>query len=158
MRTFHELSAPHQIVIVRMESTHFAISRSNSTVSGRLIIAGCCESEIAGSGARLFAHTDGREQTPQTFDIAWLRHVSDRIPFCSFLCTGEHATFVPTVKHHQRNATDLISFALHAHSSRSNVIGSSDRARRAGMNVATSPSRVIARTTPVSTTGSRGVA
>ena len=45
-----------------------------------------------------------------------------------------------------------------SHSSRSNIIGSTDSARRAGIQAATSPSTAIARTTPANTRGSRGVA
>jgi hypothetical protein len=41
-----------------------------------------------------------------------------------------------------------------AQSSRSNIIGLTDRARRAGIHVATSPSSAIARTTPANTSGS----
>jgi hypothetical protein len=44
------------------------------------------------------------------------------------------------------------------HSSRSNIMGSTDSARRAGIQAAISPSDNIARTTPVTTSGSRGVA
>jgi hypothetical protein len=44
------------------------------------------------------------------------------------------------------------------YSSRSNVTGSTDIARRAGIQVAKSPSTDIAMTTPASTNGSRGVA
>jgi hypothetical protein len=44
------------------------------------------------------------------------------------------------------------------HSSRSRIAGSIDSARCAGIQVATRPSNVIARTTPVNTRGSRGVA
>lgn len=48
--------------------------------------------------------------------------------------------------------------ALFLYSSLSNIIGSTLSARRAGIQVATSPSIAIARTTPANTTGSRGVA
>jgi hypothetical protein len=44
------------------------------------------------------------------------------------------------------------------YSSRGNVTGSTDIARRAGIQVAKSPSTDIAMTTPASTNGSRGVA
>jgi hypothetical protein len=44
------------------------------------------------------------------------------------------------------------------HSSRSRIMGSTDSARRAGIHVASNPSRAIARTTPANTSGSRGVA
>jgi len=41
------------------------------------------------------------------------------------------------------------------HSPRSNIAGSIDSARRTGIHLATSPSKDIARATPVSTSGSR---
>jgi hypothetical protein len=44
------------------------------------------------------------------------------------------------------------------HSSRSSIAGSIDNARCAGIHVATSPSKAIATTTPVNTSGSQGVA
>jgi hypothetical protein len=44
------------------------------------------------------------------------------------------------------------------HSSRSNIAGSIESARCAGIHVATNPSNAIARTTPANTSGSRGVA
>jgi len=44
------------------------------------------------------------------------------------------------------------------HSSRSNIIGSIDSARCAGIHVASTPSNDMARTTPANTSGSRGVA
>src|SRR5205807_8493222 len=44
------------------------------------------------------------------------------------------------------------------HSSRRRIAGSMERARWAGIQVATSPSKAIARTTPANTSGSRGVA
>jgi hypothetical protein len=44
------------------------------------------------------------------------------------------------------------------HSSRSRISGLTDSARCAGIHVASSPSSAIARTTPPSTSGSRGVA
>jgi hypothetical protein len=44
------------------------------------------------------------------------------------------------------------------HSSRSSVKGSTDKARRAGIHVASSPSSAIVKTTPANTSGSRGVA
>lgn len=44
------------------------------------------------------------------------------------------------------------------HSSRSSIDGSTDSARRAGIQVASSPSNDIARSTPANTSGSRGVA
>jgi len=52
-----------------------------------------------------------------------------------------------------------LSFSNQAvHSSRSNVDGSSDSARCAGIQVANKPSNAIASTTPAKTSGSRGVA
>lgn len=44
------------------------------------------------------------------------------------------------------------------YSSRRSVAGSIDSARRAGIHVATSPSNAIARTAPVMTSGSKGLA
>jgi hypothetical protein len=44
------------------------------------------------------------------------------------------------------------------YSSRSKIAGSIDKARRAGIQVATKPRNAIAMTTPVNTSGSRGVA
>jgi hypothetical protein len=44
------------------------------------------------------------------------------------------------------------------YSSRSNIAGSTDSARCAGIHVARSPTNAIARTTPANTRGSRGVA
>jgi len=44
------------------------------------------------------------------------------------------------------------------HSSRNNIIGSADSARRAGIHAARSPSNAIARTTPANINGSWGVA
>ena len=44
------------------------------------------------------------------------------------------------------------------HSSRSSIMGSIDRARCAGIHVASIPSKDIARTTPAKTSGSLGVA
>jgi len=44
------------------------------------------------------------------------------------------------------------------HSSRMSIKGSTESARRAGIQVATSPSNNIARTAPANTSGSRGVA
>jgi hypothetical protein len=44
------------------------------------------------------------------------------------------------------------------HSSRSRASGLTDSARCAGIHVASNPSAAIARTTPASTSGSRGVA
>src|SRR5215831_6915594 len=44
------------------------------------------------------------------------------------------------------------------HSSRSRIKGSTDRARCAGIQVASSPSNDMARTTPANTNGSRGEA
>jgi hypothetical protein len=44
------------------------------------------------------------------------------------------------------------------HSSRSNIMGSTDNARCAGIQVASSPSSAMASTTPANTIGSRGVA
>src|SRR5215469_17844543 len=44
------------------------------------------------------------------------------------------------------------------YSSRNNIIGSTHRARRAGIHVASSPSSAIASTKPASTTGSLGEA
>jgi Fic-DOC domain mobile mystery protein B len=51
-----------------------------------------------------------------------------------------------------------LSITAAVHSSRSNVIGFTDSARRAGIHVASSPSNAMARTTPARTSGSRGVA
>src|SRR5262249_34383250 len=45
-----------------------------------------------------------------------------------------------------------------SHSSRRSIAGSTDSARCAGIHVAISPSNAIARTVPVNTRGSRGVA
>ena len=45
-----------------------------------------------------------------------------------------------------------------SHSSRSSIMGSTDNARWAGIHVATNPNNAMASTTPVSTSGSRGVA
>jgi hypothetical protein len=53
-------------------------------------------------------------------------------------------------------AETLSTMAIH--SSRSSIKGSTDRARCAGIHVASSPSNDIARTTPANTSGSRGVA
>ena len=47
---------------------------------------------------------------------------------------------------------------LKIHSSRSSLAGSIPIARCAGIQVATSPSSAIAKTTPASTSGSRGLA
>ena len=52
----------------------------------------------------------------------------------------------------------IISFNRESHSSRRSIAGSTDSARCAGIHVAISPSNAIARTVPVNTMGSRGVA
>src|SRR5215469_4119039 len=52
----------------------------------------------------------------------------------------------------------IISFNRESHSSRRSIAGSTDSARCAGIHVAISPSNAIARTVPVNTRGSRGVA
>jgi hypothetical protein len=57
-----------------------------------------------------------------------------------------------------RSAAKCIPLRPRTHSSRSRITGSSDRVRCAGIQVAASPSDAIARTTPASTRGSRGVA
>ena len=56
------------------------------------------------------------------------------------------------------DATNSNFNATPTHSSRSRIKGLTDSARLAGIQVATSPNSSIARTTPASTSGSRGVA
>jgi hypothetical protein len=56
------------------------------------------------------------------------------------------------------SSTNELPGCTAVHSSRSSTQGSSDSARRAGIHVASSPTNAIARTTPASTKGSRGVA
>ncbi len=87
--------------------------------------------------SRIFAKTRQApgQLPPRTTDRSWRRaafllRVGEPIPAC--------AAFV--------------------HSSRSSIIGSIESARCAGIQVANSPSKAIARTTPANTSGSRGVA
>jgi hypothetical protein len=56
-----------------------------------------------------------------------------------------------------RTISDSLCAAL-VYSSRSSIMGSTESARRAGIHAATRPSSAMARTTPASTSGSRGVA
>ena len=66
------------------------------------------------------------------------------------ICSETRGVFVVNTERFQGVAA--------VYSSRSRIIGSMDRARRAGIHVATSPSRAMAATAPVSTSGSRDVA
>ena len=68
------------------------------------------------------------------------------------------ALLIPHLIHRSKHNLQTRQQARRAHSSRSNIMGSTDSARRAGIHVASSPSNDIARTTPAKTSGSRGVA
>jgi hypothetical protein len=74
--------------------------------------------------------------------------------------TGKRKKLIKTLAGTVRNSSEAIPFgpAARIYSSRNRIIGSSDRVRCAGIQVAASPSDAIARTTPASTRGSRGVA
>ncbi len=77
----------------------------------------------------------------------------------NFVVFGSGLCDVLNLNHLRRPVSAIDGgFQNPTHSSRSSVKGSSDNARCAGIQVATSPSNNIATTTPANTSGSRGVA
>ena len=70
-------------------------------------------------------------------------------------CVGQFRAFAAIQQPSSGHDAESRSITL-AHSSRSNVKGSIESTRRAGLQAASTPSKDIVRITPASTSGSRG--
>jgi len=107
------------------------------------------------------ARTGGRWSPPTGQEITVLRAFF-RESWCRPLWLGSIQTFViPTYAGFALKSMDEHSGSFPKtpiHSARSKIRGSTESARCAGIQVASSPNNNIASTTPDSTSGSRGVA